>query len=99
MSNWAVRSGGAWPSAASAWSMAALGWAQLGYHAMPVGLLNSFGFYDRLIEFWDHMGEVGFVRPMHTGLLIHDADLDGLIDKMAAFEPATPITAIDVDDL
>ena len=77
----------------------ALSWAQLGYHAKPVGLLNAFGFYDRLIEFWEHMGQVGFVRPMHTGLLITDATLDGLLDKMAAFEPATPITAIDVDDL
>jgi uncharacterized protein (TIGR00730 family) len=77
----------------------ALSWAQLGYHAKPVGLFNAFGFYDRLIEFWDHMGTVGFVRPMHTGLLIHDADLDALIHKMTSFQPSTPITAINVDDL
>src|SRR5690606_1666381 len=24
-------------------------WAQLGYHAKPVGLLNAFGFYDGLV--------------------------------------------------
>ena len=77
----------------------ALSWAQLGYHAKPVGLLNAFGFYDRLIEFWKHMGEVGFVRSMHRELLIADVTLDGLLDRMGAFEPATPITAISVDDL
>src|SRR3546814_9555900 len=29
----------------------ALSWAQLGYHADPVGLLNAFGYYDPLIAF------------------------------------------------
>ena len=77
----------------------ALSWAQLGYHAKPVGLLNAFGFYDRLIEFWEHMGRVGFVREQHRELLIADVTLDGLLDRMAAFEPATPITAMSVDDL
>ncbi|CAM3113852.1 Cytokinin riboside 5'-monophosphate phosphoribohydrolase [Sphingomonas antarctica] len=77
----------------------ALSWAQLGYHAKPVGLLNAFGFYDRLIEFWEHMGRVGFVREQHRELLISDLTLDGLLDRMAAFEPATPITAMSVDDL
>jgi uncharacterized protein (TIGR00730 family) len=77
----------------------ALSWAQLGYHAKPVGLLNAFGFYDRLIAFWEHMGEVGFVREQHRGLLISDETLDGLLARMAAFQPSTPITAMSVDDL
>ena len=29
----------------------ALSWAQLGYHAKPVGLLNAAGYYDHLIAF------------------------------------------------
>jgi hypothetical protein len=40
----------------------AVSWAQLGYHAKPVGLLNAFGFYDGLIAFNRHMIEVGFIR-------------------------------------
>jgi predicted Rossmann-fold nucleotide-binding protein len=28
-------------------------WQQLGYHAKPVGLLNTNGFYDSLLHFFD----------------------------------------------
>ena len=45
----------------------AVSWAQLGYHAKPVGLLNAFGFYDHLLAFNRHMAETGFVRPAHAG--------------------------------
>ena len=45
----------------------AVSWAQLGYHAKPVGLLNAFGFYDGLIAFNRHMGEIGFIRAEHRG--------------------------------
>jgi len=73
----------------------AMSWAQLGYHAKPVGLLNSFGFYDQLIAFNHHMAAVGFVRPAHQGLLIAEAELDLLLARMAAHQPPTPITAMD----
>jgi len=43
----------------------AVSWAQLGYHAKPVGVLNAFGFYDQLLVFNRHMAETGFVRPAH----------------------------------
>ena len=77
----------------------AMSWAQLGYHAMPVGVLNHNGFYDGLIEFNRHMGEVGFVRAQHRDLLIDAPDLDGLLDKMAGFTPSRPITRLSRDEL
>jgi uncharacterized protein (TIGR00730 family) len=77
----------------------ALSWAQLGYHADPIGLLNVAGYYDKLIDFWGHMGQVGFVRPQHQGLLLVDSDLDGLLDKMANFEPAVPIIRMAREEL
>jgi uncharacterized protein (TIGR00730 family) len=77
----------------------ALSWAQLGYHAKPVGLLNVSCYYDGLIAFWQEMASVGFVRPQHRELLIVDSDLDGLIDQMAAFTPATTISQIGAKDL
>ena len=55
----------------------ALSWAQLGYHADPVGLLNVAGYYDHLIAFWEKMGEVGFLRAQHRDLLIVADTLDG----------------------
>jgi uncharacterized protein (TIGR00730 family) len=77
----------------------ALSWAQLGYHADPIGLLNVAGYYDKLIDFWVHMGQVGFVRPQHQGLLLVDSDLAGLLEKMAKFEPALPIIRMAREEL
>jgi uncharacterized protein (TIGR00730 family) len=77
----------------------AISWAQLGYHAKPVGLLNAAGFYNDLIAFNRHMIEVGFIRPAHAGIMVVDASLDPLLDKMAAYEPHAPIFAMKADDL
>ena len=77
----------------------ALSWAQLGYHSDPIGLLNIAGYYAKLIEFWTHMGEVGFVRPQHQGLLLVDETLDGLLAKMDAHVPSVPITQMKRSDL
>ena len=77
----------------------AMSWAQLGYHAKPVGLLNAFGFYDHLIAFNRHMAEVGFVRPAHQGILIAATTLSELVDAMANYRPHRPIFEMTVDDL
>ena len=77
----------------------AMSWAQIGYHAKPVGLLNVAGYYDGLIAFAAKMGEVGFLRPQHQGLLIVETALDRLLDKMAAFRPAATIGQIGAKDL
>ena len=77
----------------------AVSWAQLGYHAKPVGLLNAFGFYDGLVEFYRHMGEAGFIRPAHRALLIVEPDFDGLLARMAAHEPPIPVVHMAADDL
>jgi len=74
-------------------------WAQLGYHAKPVGLLNAFGFYDHLIAFNHHMAAVGFIRPAHQGIILHESELDLLLERMAAHEPHTPIFAMKSSDL
>ncbi|MHA6718376.1 LOG family protein [Sphingomonas sp. RS6] len=77
----------------------AMSWAQLGYHRDPIGLLNIAGYYDKLVAFWHHMGETGFVRPQHRDLLIVDATIDGLLAKMAAAQPTVPIAQMQRDDL
>ena len=77
----------------------ALSWAQLGYHADPVGLLNVVGYYDHLVAFWEKMGEVGFLRAQHRDLLIVAATLDDLLDRMARHVPTQPIVRMSADDL
>ena len=77
----------------------ALSWAQIGYHAKPVGLLNVAGYYDHLIAFYAKMGEVGFLRPQHQGVMIMDDTLDGLLDQMTAHVPIHTITKMKASDL
>jgi len=72
----------------------AMSWAQLGYHAKPVGLLNVAGFYDGLLQFWETMGETGFVRPQHRDILIASDDLDDLLARMTAHRPHETIFAM-----
>lgn len=77
----------------------AVSWAQLGYHAKPVGLLNAFGFFDGLLAFTHHMAETGFIRPAHQGIVIAEHELDLLLTRMAAHEPHEPIFRMKPDEL
>ncbi|WP_375382506.1 TIGR00730 family Rossman fold protein [uncultured Sphingomonas sp.] len=77
----------------------ALSWAQLGYHAKPVGLLNVAGYYDEIVAFWAKMAGVGFLRPQHRDLLIVADTLDVLLERMAAHVPTQPIVAMRASDL
>jgi uncharacterized protein (TIGR00730 family) len=77
----------------------AMSWAQLGYHAKPVGLLNAFGFYDHLLAFNRHMAQTGFVRPAHQSILIAADTLSALLDAMASYVPHRPIFEMTVEDL
>ena len=77
----------------------ALSWAQLGYHADPVGLLNANGYYNHLISFWQQMGEVGFLRAQHRDLLIVADTFDALLDAMADHRPTQPIVRMAAEDL
>jgi uncharacterized protein (TIGR00730 family) len=77
----------------------AVSWAQLGYHAKPVGLLNAFGFFDGLLAFQHHMVETGFIRPVHEGILMAERELDLLLTRMAAHEPVQAIFDMKAADL
>ena len=77
----------------------AVSWAQLGYHAKPVGLLNAFGFYDHLLAFNRQMIETGFIREAHAGIIIAEDTLEPLLERMAAHKPHTPIFAMKASDL
>jgi uncharacterized protein (TIGR00730 family) len=44
-------------------------WRQLCYHDKPVGLLNTAGYYDKLLAFVADMADSGFVQPAQRALL------------------------------
>ena len=77
----------------------AISWAQLGYHANPVGLLNAFGYYDGLIEFNRHMAATGFVREAHRTILIAQGTMADLLAAMAQHVPATSVVQMSADEL
>jgi len=77
----------------------AVSWAQLGYHDKPVGLLNPYGFYDGLVAFYERMGESGFIRPEHRGILIVEEELDSLLAAMASYHPHKPIFQMKAEEL
>ena len=77
----------------------AVSWAQLGYHAKPVGLLNAFGFFDHLLAFNRQMIEAGFIRPPHAHILMAEHELDLLLTRMTAHEPHEPIFRMLAKDL
>ena len=77
----------------------ALSWAQIGYHAKPVGLLNVAGFYDGLLRFVETMAEAGFLRAQHRDILIASDDLDDLLAKMAAQKPLETIVQLKASQL
>ena len=43
-------------------------WAQLGIHQKPFGFLNTNGYYDKLLEFFDHATSQGFFKLQHRNI-------------------------------
>jgi uncharacterized protein (TIGR00730 family) len=62
-------------------------WAQLGHHRKPVGLLNSGGFFDRLLAFLDHVETERFMRQEHLDMLLVDSDPGRLLDSCDGYQP------------
>ena len=58
-----------------------LSWSQLGLHNKPCGLLNVDGYYDSLINFFDHAVAQDFVKPKHRALLIIENQVAQLLDR------------------
>jgi len=62
-----------------------LTWAQLGVHGHPVGVLNSDGFFDALLEYLDRAVAEGFVRREHRSMWLVDDDPQRLLDRFADY--------------
>lgn len=60
-------------------------WAQLGYHAKPIGFLNIAGYYDKLFAFLDHQSDERFMRRIHRDMLLVEDEPDRLLDGFAAY--------------
>jgi uncharacterized protein (TIGR00730 family) len=63
-------------------------WSQLGIHAKPCGLLNVEGYYDPLLQLFDHAVREGFLREENRRLVLADRDPARLMEKMEQFRGA-----------
>lgn len=64
-----------------------LTWTQLGLHQKPCGLLNVCNYYDKLLDFLDHMVSEKFVTRRHREMLLVDDTPLKLLDKFFDYHP------------
>ncbi|WAN08949.1 TIGR00730 family Rossman fold protein [Stutzerimonas balearica] len=62
-------------------------WGQLGYHAKPLGLLDTNHFYAKLSHFLDHLVAEAFVRPQYREMLQRGDTPDALLERLRAWQP------------
>ncbi len=58
-------------------------WKQLGYHAKPIGLLNSHGYYNGLLSFMQQTVDVDFVSAWQMDLIQVHSDTIKLLALLA----------------
>jgi uncharacterized protein (TIGR00730 family) len=66
-------------------------WAQLGLHTKPCGMLNVAGFFDALLEMFDHATAEGFIHPLHREMLRVAPEPGALLDEMETYR--APVVA------
>lgn len=66
-------------------------WGQLGLHRKPVGLLNTKGYYNHLIQFIEHMVAEGLLREENRAMLLVADTIEELLEKMENYDaPLVP---------
>jgi uncharacterized protein (TIGR00730 family) len=65
-----------------------LTWLQLGYHRLPVGVLNVAGYFDPLLTLLDRTVSEGFLSPATRAMLLAADALPELLAQMERFLPA-----------
>ncbi|HND23494.1 MAG TPA: TIGR00730 family Rossman fold protein [Zoogloea sp.] len=66
-----------------------LTWAQLGFHAKPVGLLDTAGYYLPLLQMIERGVAEGFMKAENRGLLLAEDNLFALLRAMGQYHPPT----------
>jgi uncharacterized protein (TIGR00730 family) len=76
-----------------------LTWLQLGIHSKPVAVLDVDGYWRGLHQLVRDAVANGFIEPDRAAMLLADADVDALLDQLAAWKPpALPIVWLTADE-
>ncbi|QDT37655.1 LOG family protein [Stratiformator vulcanicus] len=62
-------------------------WAQLRIHHKPIGILNTAGFYDPMLEFLNNQFRSGFIKRRYRGLYFVANEPVELLDAVTEFRP------------
>ena len=62
-------------------------WGQLGLHTKPIGILNTNGYYNALIEQSKTMVKNGFLKQENLDAVLVSDSIDDLLEKMNNFTP------------
>ena len=60
----------------------ALTWAQLRFHAKPIGMLNVNGYFDSLLRFLDDSVSSGFISELNRSLLVDASTSESLLNRL-----------------
>lgn len=71
-----------------------LTWAQLGIQPKPCALLDVKAFWDPLLVMLNTLVTEGFVPVEHLDLILSDANVNDLLDRMAFFVPPAKIEPV-----
>lgn len=74
-------------------------WGQLGLHTKPIGILNTNGYYDALIQQCKVMVESGFLKKENLDAVVIANSIDGLLEKMNNFKPLPAPKWLNLDRL
>ena len=64
-----------------------LSWLQLCISDKPVGILNTMGYYNALLDFLDHTVKEGFMRTEHRSNIVVAETPYEMIDRLMAYKP------------
>jgi hypothetical protein len=65
-----------------------LTWAQLGMHQKPCGMLNLDGYYQHLIDFFDHAVSERFFSPENRDMILIEREPEPLLHRMRDYRAA-----------
>ncbi|MCF1192843.1 TIGR00730 family Rossman fold protein [Mangrovimonas sp. AS39] len=73
-----------------------LTWGQLGLHQKPLGILNTNGYYNHLINHVETMAQEGFLSEDNKSMVIIESEINMLLETMASYQ--SPKTGKWVDE-
>ncbi len=63
-----------------------LTWAQLNLHQKPIGILNGQGYFDSLLDFFDHAVQEGFLTESLRALILEAPTPEKIIDLITSHQ-------------